>query len=142
VQHKTRAAEMADDSTYVLPEPMEFLDLEHNDSVTLRLDRFILGKAAIHPKVTSPRHVRIYMQQNGLTEPPAAGTPITIYIPVLRVYGSRLDKASPNTYWDISSKTLQASLQPVLLANQGGFVTVTLTAQGVKPTKRYSIEVG
>jgi hypothetical protein len=126
----------------VLAEPLEFLDLEHANSVTLALTSFQQGQAAIHPKAVTPRATRIYMDQNGLTEPPAPGTPITNWVPVLRVFGARIDKPSPLSYWDISSKTLQANLLPRLIANQGGTLTVTLTANGVKPTKRYSVEQG
>jgi hypothetical protein len=124
-----------------LPAPMELLDLEHANSITLGIDRYEQGLTTIHPKTITPRDVRIFMQQQGLTEPPAAGVPIFKQIPVLRVYGSRVDKPSPSTYWDISSLTLQASLLPILTANAGRRVVVTLTAQGVKPTKRYSVEL-
>jgi hypothetical protein len=124
-----------------LAAPMELLDLEHANSITLGIDRFEQGLTTIHPKSPTPRDVRIFMQQQNLTEPPRPGQPIFKQIPVLRVFGVRLDKPSPSTYWDITSTTLQASLSPILTANAGRRVVVTLTAQGVKPTKRYSVEV-
>ena len=80
------------------------------------------------------------MQQNGLTEPPTAGTPITVQIPVLRVFGTRLDKPSPLHYWDISSKRLQADLLPRLTIHAGSTLTVTISAMGEKPTKVFSVE--
>lgn len=123
-----------------LPGPMELLDLEHGNQITLRLERFEQGTTLIHPKQPSPRQLRIYMQQNGLTAPPAPGTPISNRIPVLRVFGSRVDQPSPLHYWDVTSLTLQADLLPRLLAHQGLPLTVTLTAHGYKPTKRYSVE--
>lgn len=125
----------------LLPEPLEYLDLEHGESFKIQITSYELGKAQIHPTTVTPRAIRLYMQENDLTVPPVAGTPITITIPVLRVYGQRLDKPSPSPYWDISSKTLQAALLPRLYANGASPLTVTITGNGVKPTKRYSIEV-
>ena len=127
---------------HVLPEPYEFLDIVHGETIQLRITSAELGKAPIHPKQVTSRHVWIYMQQNGLTAPPVAGTPITNYVPVLRVHGERLDKASPLTYWDISSKRLIAQLYPMLQMMPPGGLTVTLTANGYKPTKVYSVEQG
>jgi hypothetical protein len=125
-----------------LPEPMEYLDLEHANSVVLNINRAELGTAQIHPKNLTPRNIRLYMQQNGLSEPPAAGVPVTVRIPVLRLFGSRVDATSPLSYWDVSSKTLQANLWPRLQAFNGLSLQLTITANGVRPTKRYSVEQG
>lgn len=125
-----------------LPGPMELLDLEHQDKITLSITGYQQGETTIHPKNPGPRQVRIYMQQNGLTEPPATGVPISIRIPVLRVFGVRTDKTSPNRYWDISSLRLQADLLPRLIAAGGTALNVTLTAIGYKPTKVFSVEQG
>jgi hypothetical protein len=133
---------MPDTTSTHLPEPYEFLDLEHGLSVSLAISRSEMGTALIHPTAITPRQIRLYMMQNGLSEPPPAGTPISVAIPVMRVYGVRLDEASPLSYWDISSKTLQANLWPRLLANRGGILTVTITANGYRPTKRYSVGQG
>lgn len=125
-----------------LPEPMEFLDLEHGVAVTIRVDHMEMGTAQIHPTAITPRQIRIYMQQNGLTEPPAVGTPITIRIPVLRLHGTRLDAPSPASYWDISSKTLQANIWPRMKQYENVGLTLTIMANGYRPTKRYSVEQG
>jgi hypothetical protein len=125
-----------------LAEPYELLDLEHANSIQLRIDRFERGSMVIHPKNPTPRHVRIHMDQRGLAEPPAPGTPLSVEIPVVRVWGERLDAVSPLRYWDITSKTLQADLLPRLTVRQGNTLTVRLTANGHKPTKRYSVEEG
>lgn len=125
-----------------LPEPYEFLDLEHGGSVTLNLTSFQLGTALIHPTAVTPRQIRLYMIQRELVEPPAPGTPITVRIPVLRVFGQRIDKPSPLSYWDISSKRLQADLLPRLQTHQGSVLSVTITASGYKPTKVFSVEQG
>ena|ERR1700681_1059230 len=125
-----------------LPEPYEFLDLEHGASIQLALQGSEMGTAEIHPTSITPRHIRLHMQQNSLTAPPVAGTPITVRIPVLRVFGRRIDEPSGLQYWDISSKTLQANLWPRLQAYRGAILTVTISANGYKPTKRYSVEQG
>lgn len=125
-----------------LPEPYEFLDLEHQGKITLNITSYQLGTALIHPTAVTPRATRLYMMQNGLTEPPTPGTPITNRIPVLRVFGQRIDKLSPLSYWDISSKRLQADLLPRLQIHQGGVLSVTITADGYKPTKTFSVAQG
>lgn len=125
-----------------LPEPMELLDLEHGNSIKLQIVKYDRGWTTIHPKTVTQRHIRLYMEQRGLTDPPAAGTPISVKIPVLRVYGQRLDEPSAVPYWDITSKRLIADLATRLYATGGAPLTVTLTAVGVKPTKRYSVETG
>ena len=125
-----------------LSEPYEFLDLEHGVKVVLSIVRGEMGTALIHPTAITPRQVRLHMIQNGLSAPPAAGTPISVRIPVLRVFGTRLDEPSPLSYWDISSKRLQANLMPRLPSQAGGTLTVTITASGYKPTKVYSVDQG
>jgi hypothetical protein len=125
-----------------LPEPYEFLDLEHAGSITLNITSYELGTGLVHPTAITPRQIRLYMMQNGLSEPPSSGTPITIRIPVLRVHGHRIDKPSPLSYWDISSKRLQADLLPRLQTRAGGVLSVTITATGYKPTKVFSVEQG
>lgn len=130
------------DGSRNLAEPIELLDLEHGEAISLAIDRFEVGTTLIHPTAITPRHIRLHMTQFDLTAPPPAGTPISVQIPVLRVYGTRLDKPSPLHYWDISSKRLQADLTPRLYAHMGGVLVVTLTANGYKPTKTYSVEQG
>ena len=123
----------------LLPSPYEYLDLEDGHSIVLSIQRGELGMGEIHPKAPSARHLRQHMTANGLTAPPAAGTPITVPIPVLRVYGMRLDDASPLKYWDISSLTLQADLAPRVAAIKMQPLVVTITAHGYKPHKRYTV---
>jgi len=120
---------------------MELLDLVHLDAITLAVTSAELGKTTIHPKSPSPRQVRIMMEQQGLTAPPPPGHPISNVIPVLRLYGKRLDKPSQSPYWDVSSLTLIAQLRPLLEQYRGSTLNLTITANGVKPTKRYSVEV-
>ena len=125
----------------LLDEPMEFIDLLHGQSMTLEISRFLEGSAIIHPTAITPRHVRIHMDQHNMREPPVAGTPIHNEVPVLRLFGKRLDEASRSPYWDTSSKTLQADLI-ARLRGPGLFpMRIKITANGVKPLKRYSVEV-
>src|ERR1700722_4103184 len=97
-----------------LSEPFEYVDLAHSMSMTIQVTAFEDGSGLIHPSNPSPKHVRQHMDQNGLTEPPPPNTPIGVQVPVLRLFGIRLDKSSPSPYWDISSRTLQAQLLPLL----------------------------
>jgi hypothetical protein len=126
----------------LLAEPYEYLDLHAGQRVVLRVDSYQDGTAIIHPRTITPRHVRIMMDQRQLTAPPAAGEPIANEVPVLRLFGARLDEASPASYWDTSSKTLRADL---LARFQNGLnlpAIITLTANGHAPHKRYSVSVG
>jgi hypothetical protein len=125
----------------LLPEPMEFIDLEAGTSMTLRVDSFQDGSTLIHPRTTTPRHVRMHMQQNALTEPPPAGTPIGVEVPALRLIGERLDQNSPMRYFDVSSKTLRADLLARFTSGLVLPAVITLTANGHKPKKRYSVEI-
>lgn len=124
----------------LLPSPYEYLDLEDGHSITLSITRGQLGLGEIHPKAPSARHVRQYMTANGLTEPPTTGTPITVPIPVLRVFGQRVDAPSPLSYWDISALTLTADLAPRVNAIKTSPLVVTITAHGYKPHKRFTVE--
>ena len=126
----------------LLPEPMEFVDLEPGASMTLRVDSFQDGSTLIHPRLTTARHVRIHMQQNALTAPPPAGTPIGVEVPALRLVGERLDQNSPAHYFDVSSKTLRADLLARFSSGLALPAVLKLTANGQKPQKRYSVEVG
>lgn len=123
----------------LLPGPYEYLDLEDGHSIALSISRAELGLAEIHPKQPTSKHVRDHMRANGLSAPPAPGTPITVPISVLRVYGMRIDAPSPNSYWDISSKRLQADLAPRVVGAKHLPLLVTITAHGYKPHKVYSV---
>jgi hypothetical protein len=129
-------------SSTLLPEPMEFVDLMPGQSMTLRVQNYKDGTAVIHPRNPTARHIRQHMSQYGLTEAPASGTPISVAVPVLRLYGERLDEFSPTKYWDFSSKTLRADLLARFQAGLALPMLLTITAHGHAPLKRYSVEVG
>lgn len=124
----------------MLPEPYEFLDLGHNESAKLRISKWQLGEAKIAPTNPTNRQRALYMEQQQLTEPPAPGHPIVLTIPVLRVWMKRIDRPSPVAYYDISSKHLQASLLPLLQTPGFQARVFTITGNGTRPMKRYSLE--
>ena len=125
----------------LLAEPYEFVDLPPDESMTIRIDLFQDGSATIHPNAITPRHVAIHMQQRGLDAPPPPGSPIGIEVPVIRLFGERVDKPSVQRYFDVSSKTLRADLLARLTAGLALPATVRFTANGHKPRKRYSVEI-
>jgi|SRR5579875_989168 len=125
----------------LLAEPNEFLDLAHGDAIRIRVSKYEEGEAQISPRSPSPRQIHQYMEEQGLTSPPAPGAPIKIKVPVLRIWITRLDKPSHVPYYDISSKILQAALLPLLRSGAYKRQTYTITAEGTKPLKRYSLEV-
>lgn len=125
----------------LLDEPMEFIDLMHGASITLRVESYADGAAVIHPRIVTDRHRRQHMDQRQLTEPPPAGTPISVEVPVLRLFGARLDEPSPAPYFDTSSKTLRADLLTRMNGGAALPMIFRLTANGQKPHKRYSVEV-
>jgi len=124
-----------------LEEPYEYLDLHPGDNFTLRVESYRDGTAVIHPKSPTPRHVAIHMDQKGLAAAPAAGTPISITVPVLRLYGERVDQPSTARYYDISSKTLRADL--IARLDKGLLMPflLSLSASGHAPQKRYSVTI-
>jgi hypothetical protein len=125
----------------LLPEPLEFIDLAPGASMSIVVTGWQDGSAVIHPGTITSRHISIHMSQQGLTEPPMAGTPIKNEVPVLRLIGKRVDEASNANYFDISSKTLRADLLARLTAGLQLPVTIQLTANGQRPRKRYSVEL-
>ncbi len=103
----------------MLSEPMEILELEDGSSFPLRIIRWEKEETIIRPK-----H--------------ALGGKA---VPVLRVHVRPEDKASSPFYWDITGKGAVALLMPYL--QQPGFEkrTFILSALGVAPKKRFSLEV-
>lgn len=103
-----------------LPGPYEILELADRESKDLKVTLWERGTMEIHPRW--------------------AGAPATKEIPVLRVHVTAEVKPFPPMYYDITSKTLQAQLMPLLL--QTGFDKWTFRVQafGVAPRKRFSLE--
>jgi len=103
----------------MLSEPMEILEIGDATSVKLRILRWEKEEAIIRP----------------------AHAPAGKAIPVLRVHVPPETKEMSPYYWDITGKGAQALLLPYL--QQPGYEkkTFVLSAVGVAPKKRFSLEV-
>lgn len=121
--------------------PYEFLDLSDGASATIQVNSALEGEATIFPVAPTARHVAQHMAQNGLSTAPPAGNPIGVKIQIVRLFGTRLDRPGPEKYWDVSSRTLNADLLARFAAGVSFPITFRFTAHGVRPTKRYSVEV-
>ena len=100
--------------------PIEFLELADAQSATLRVISYERGSTVI-------KTIR-------------RGVEVDLEIPVLRVHLAPGAKLYPPMYYDISSKTLTAQLLPLL--SEPGFekYEYIITAHGVAPRKRFTLE--
>lgn len=104
-----------------MEEPFEILELEDGVSLRLAISKFEKGETVIHPRY--------------------AGAPAEKRIPVLRLFVREGYKPVGVSYWDVTSKTLQAQLSPHLeeLAKSGR--EFVITAHGSGPRKRFSLRL-
>ena len=102
-----------------LAEPYDLLDLQDRETVTFRVIKWEEGELTI--KTTDEPEGKV--------------------ITALRVWVMFGDKAMGAPYWDISSKLLRADLVPHLQAPGAGNRTFKVTAHGVRPRKRFTLEV-
>lgn len=100
--------------------PYEILELADRESVRLRVVSFERGSMVIHPRW--------------------AGAPSEKLIPVLRVHLAEETKPYPPRYYDITSKTLQAQMLPLLMERGFERFEYVVTAYGVAPRKRFTLE--
>lgn len=100
--------------------PIEFLELADRESQDLKIVSWERGTT----KINTIRR----------------GREVEIDIPVLRVHVTAAVKPLPPHYWDISSKTLTAQLLPLLLERGFEKWTYRVTAYGVAPRKRFTLE--
>jgi len=103
----------------MLSEPMEILELGDGDSFPLKILRWEREEAIIRP----------------------AHAPQGKAVPVLRVHVPPETKATSPSYWDITGKGAVALLMPYLQAPGYQTKTFILSAVGVAPKKRFSLEV-
>jgi len=73
--------------------------------------------------------------------PKYPGAPPVKIIKALRVLVSAGTKPLGPPYWDITSQTLIATIKPLLAASKVSPFKCRLTAHGVAPSKRYSLEI-
>jgi len=105
----------------VLSEPFEILELADGVSMRLKVVRFEAGETVIHPRYP--------------------GAPAEKRIPVLRLHLAEGYKPTGVPYWDLTSKTLQAQLKPLLANLVATGKEVTITAHGAGPGKRFSVRL-
>ena len=104
-----------------LPGPYEILELRDGESVTLKIRDWRLGIMRIRPRF--------------------AGAPPEKVIKVLRLYVPRETKPVGPDYWDVTSQTLIYQLLPFLQAPDFRAKSFRITAFGVAPRKRFTVEV-
>ena len=103
----------------LLKEPFELLDLKDGEALTFAIDSYEEGDAIIHPRYP--------------------GAPAEKRIPVMRLHLPAEYKLMGAPYWDVTSKTLQAQLRPLLKQLIESKRELTVTAHGRAPAKRYSV---
>jgi len=104
----------------LVPGPYEILELRDGESIELRVVRWLLGYMEIRPRF-------------------APGT--VKRIRVLRLWVPREVKPIGVDYWDITSQTLIAQLEPWLRRADFRRLRFTIKAFGVAPRKRFTVEV-
>lgn len=103
-----------------LPGPYELLELKDGEGIDLKVIGWERGTMEIHPKWP--------------------GAPESKEIPVLRVHVPVEFKAYPPRYYDVTSKTLMAQWIPLLARPDYKKWTFRITAHGVAPRKRFTLE--
>ena len=104
-----------------LPEPAELFELSDKQSMAFTPERYEEGTMIIHPR-----------NQAGVTSKE---------IKALRLYVSKADKPIGLSYWDITSITLIAQLRPLLDNAIKSKRKIKITAFGIAPAKRFTVEV-
>ena len=102
-------------------EPFEILELRDGESLRLKVVKYEWGEMVIHPRYP--------------------GAPAEKRIPVLRLYVPADYKPRGPPYWDVTSKTLQAQLKPLLESLRAEGREFTVTAHGVAPSKRFTVRI-
>lgn len=102
-----------------LPGPYEVLDLPDGGS-----ESFVPVAWERGTMVISPRY---------------RGAPETKEIDVLRVHVREADKPTFPHYWDVTAKTAQAQLVPLLMDPRYRDYRITVTKYGVAPRARFTV---
>jgi len=101
--------------------PYEVFELSDKQSLELLITGYQKGEVEIHPRY--------------------AGAPASKTVMAMRVFVDPTTKAMGPAWWDITSQTLIAQLEPFLANVAKAPRRVKLTAHGVAPSKRYSVEL-
>jgi hypothetical protein len=102
-----------------LPGPYEIFDVGDGESVELRIKRYDQGEMIILPK----------------------GATVGKRIQVLRLHLETPIRPGAMPYLDVTSKTLQAQLGPLIAAPQSPYNVYKITKHGVAPSARFTVEV-
>jgi hypothetical protein len=124
-----------------LPRPYEIMELADGDRLKLRIKGYTYGTIRILPTGWETR-VKSDLQRGQIDQALATvllrdGKPIA----ALRIVVDQVSKPVGLGYWDITSTTLIAQLLPFLETAGYRAKTFTITAFGVAPKKRFSLEV-
>lgn len=102
----------------MLEAPFELLDLSDGEAEEFSILRFEKGEIRIETRLEPEGKV----------------------VPVLRVWVSAEDKPLGAPYWDITSRTLQARLDPTLEMLLTTHRRIKITKYGVAPTARHQVD--
>jgi hypothetical protein len=102
-----------------LPSPYEVVDLQDGESLKLHVLSFEKGEITINPKHTPGEKV----------------------VQAIRLHVPQADKPHYPFYWDSTSKTLVAQLEPLLPSIIQNKRLVTITKRGIAPKARFTVEV-
>jgi hypothetical protein len=124
-----------------LPRPYEILELADGQRIALKVKGYALGTIRILPGDWESR-VNADLRRGSIDQAQAKalmrdGKPIN----ALRLLVDPIAKPAGVPYWDVTSTTLIAQLEPHL--QQPGYKdkSFTITAFGVAPKKRFSLAV-
>lgn len=124
-----------------LPKPTEILELADGQRITFHVKGWEQGTLRIFPKDWEGRVQsmlnRHQIDQVGATTMLAEGKAID----ALRVVVPKEEMPPGKMYWDITATTLIAQLKPYLEAPDFRTRVFTVTAHGIAPAKRFTLEV-
>jgi len=101
--------------------PYEILELRDGESKELTILKYESGTVIIHPRYP--------------------GAPTSKEISAIRLYVPQAEKPAGVPYWDVTSQTLIAQLKPFLEEIPEKGLRIRLTAHGIAPSKRYTLEL-
>jgi hypothetical protein len=124
-----------------LPRPYELLEMADGNSVEIKIKGWIKGTMRIYPADWTDK-VNASQRAGSITADQAAAMLRDgKEIDTLRVIVPGERKTTGVGYWDITSLTLIAQLEPYLKIEGYQAKTFTITAQGTAPRKRFTLKV-
>lgn len=124
-----------------LPKPYEILELADGQKITFHVKGWEQGTIRIFPEGWEGR-VQTMVNRRQIDE--AAATAMRRSgkeIEALRVIVPREEMPPGKMYWDITATTLIAQILPYLQSPDFKGKTFTVTAHGIAPAKRFTLEV-